>query len=223
MSESTQKPAVTLVNCPEPFEPLFAAAEQIIGSFFTGLVQRPAQAELEISGERYILMRAESIGVELFRELKKSFGEAGARQVTYKIGHACGRRDAEMFHARLGVDDPVMKLALGPVHFAHVGWARVDIFPESAPSPDDNYLLVYDHPNSFEADAYLKSGEMSKFPACHMNAGYSAGWCSESFGVDVKAQEICCRAAGDAQCIFVMAPPKRLAERIDEFKKLRGM
>ena len=53
-----------------------------------------------------------SIAVEPFR---RESGDAAARQIRYKIARALGIRDARMFHKRLGVEDPNMKLALGPV------------------------------------------------------------------------------------------------------------
>ncbi len=116
-----------------------------------------------------------------------------------------------MFHERLGLTDPAMKLAAGPVYSAHVGWAFVDIFPESVPSPDENYFLIYAHPFSFEA------GIQSEGSVCYMNAGYSAGWCEISFGVELGAREITCRAKGDDRCIFIMSPPKRLMEYTREY------
>ena len=43
-----------------------------------------------------------------------------------------------------------------------------------------------------------------------MNAGYSAGWCEVSFGVELKAEELTCRAKGDERCTFAMAHPRHL-------------
>ena len=218
-----RSPKTEIVKCPEPFTPLFAEAERIMGSFFGDLRREPAQGRIEISGVRYLLMRTDSLAIELQQELRKTFGEAGARQIRYKLARACGMRDARLFHERLGVTDPTMKLALGPVHFAHVGWANVDIFPESAPQPNEDYFLVYDHPYSFEAASYLENEIRSEQPVCHMNAGYSAGWCEVSFGVELKAEEIRCRAKGDDQCIFVMAHPKHFDRLLREYKEKAGL
>ena len=159
----------------------------------------------------------------LVSELRKTFGDAGARQIRYKIARACGHRDAEMFAARLGIEDPLMRLALGPVHFAHVGWASVVMFPESAPQPNEDYFIAYDHPVSFEAAAYLDNGLESKQPVCLMNAGYSAGWCEASFGIELEARELTCRAKGDEKCIFVMAHRKHIDRRVKEYKAQAGI
>lgn len=199
-----------LVKCPEPLEPLFVAAEDAMAQFFGDLQRRPEKGEITISGVRYLLVCAASMSIQFRNELAAIYGLRTANQIIYNFGRACGVQDAKMFHERLGLTEPAMKLAAGPIHFAHVGWAFVDIFPESAPSPDENYLLIYDHPFSFEANSYAESNTKSKEPVCFMNAGYSAGWCEVSFGVELAAKEITCRARGDAKCIFVMAPPKKI-------------
>jgi signal transduction histidine kinase len=50
-----------------------------------------------------------------------------------------------------------------------------------------------------------------------MSAGYSSGWCAESFGLPLTATEVACRARGDANCTFVMAPPHRLQAHVERF------
>lgn len=212
-----------VVNCPEPFRPLFAQAEQMMKGFFTNVERRPESGDIQISDVRYLLMRTESLAIELHAELKKTFGEAGARQIRYKIAKACGVRDAEMFARRLGVEDPAMKLALGPVHFAHVGWANVELFEECAPQPNEEFFLAYAHPFSFEAQAYIDEGIATSRPVCDMNAGYSSGWCQSSFGMELKAEELTCRARGDDQCTFVMAHPRSFNRLVTQFRAARGM
>ncbi len=211
-----------VVKCPEPFAPLFAAAEGLMGDFFNNLERVPEQGQIRISGVLYMLMRTDSMSIELHEELRRTFGDAGARQIRYKLARACGMRDAKLFHERLKIDDPNMKLALGPVHFAHVGWANVNIFPESSPQPNEDYFLVYDHPYSFEAASYLDNAKRSQQPVCDMNAGYSAGWCQVSYGIELQAEEVTCRAKGDERCIFVMAHPKHIGQRSSEWKKKIG-
>lgn len=212
-----------VVKCPEPFAPLFGAAEQIMDGFFTDLQREPEKGQIHIQGVRYMLMRTDSMSIELQEELRKTFGEAGARQIRYKLGKACGMRDAKMFAERLKVDDPTMRMALGPVHFAHVGWANVDLFDDGSPQPNEDFFMAYDHPYSFEAASYIENGIASQHPVCHMNAGYSCGWCQASFGIDLKAEELTCRAKGDAQCIFVMAHPSNFDRLSKEFRVKRGL
>src|SRR5258708_19265741 len=52
------------------------------------------------------------------------------------------------------------------------------------PARNEDYYLIYDHPFSFESDAWRKQKQKSDFPVRVMNAGYSSGWCEESFGCD---------------------------------------
>jgi predicted hydrocarbon binding protein len=219
----TEQRKPKLVRCPEPFEPLFVAAEDAMAQFFTNLERRPEEGEITISGVRYLLVRAASMSIQFRHELASIYGLRTANQIIYNFGRACGIQDARLFAERLNLTDPATRLAAGPVHFAHVGWAFVDIFPESAPSPDENYFLIYDHPFSFEANSYIEAGITSEEPVCFMNAGYSSGWCEVSFGVELGAREITCRARGDEQCIFIMAPPQKLLAYTREYKARYGV
>jgi two-component sensor histidine kinase len=106
--------------------------------------------------------------------------------------------------------DPISKLSAGPVHFAYTGWAFVDILPGSSPTHDENFFLTYRHPYSFEADSWIKSGKKSETPVCIMNAGYSSGWTEASFDMPLTSVEITCRAKGDKDCTFIMAPPDKI-------------
>jgi son of sevenless-like protein len=211
------------VNCPEPFEPLFVQAEENMAMFFTGLDQAPEKGELSISGERYVLARAETFSVQFKQILEQEYGRLAAEKIAYNLGRAAGTKDAEFFMNKLKLERGPQALSAGPVHFAYVGWAFVDIFPESAPTTDENYFLVYDHPYSFEASSFMKENLDVNRPVCHMNAGYSSGWCQIAFGVDLVAKEISCRAKGDEKCIFVMAHPSKINERVVEMQERYGV
>ncbi len=108
--------------------------------------------------------------------------------------------------------DGLDRLASGPVHFAHAGWAFVEILGDSAPATDDNYFLHYYHPNTFESEVLVRRGRTIDRPGCFFSAGYSAGWCSEAFQIDVHGRELRCVARGDDVCEFIMAPMKKLDE-----------
>jgi signal transduction histidine kinase len=195
----------------------FAAAEATVSSYFERRRHAPEEGTIEIFGERYVLVRAASLSVEFFQLVRDMYGEARrdeadafARSILFDLAHAVGKSDAKTFHAKMGLTDPIARLSAGPVHFAHAGWAFVDISPESHPSADEEFYMLYDHPYSFESEAWLRAGLKSAFPVCIMNAGYSSGWCDESFGVRLVASEVLCRARGDACCRFVMAPPSEI-------------
>ncbi|MBK6938657.1 MAG: PAS domain-containing protein [Planctomycetes bacterium] len=193
---------------------------------FAAFHHDPARGIVRLSGERYVLVRAASLSVELFDVVASLYGDRGeveAHDVTngllFDLSHALGKADAKSFHERMGVDDPIDRLAAGPVHFAFAGWAKVHVLPESSPQPNDAFLLVYEHIDSFEADAWLQRRRTTTTPVCIMNAGYSSGWCEESFGIPLVAVEITCRARGDENCRFVMARPDRIPGHIARFAK----
>ena len=205
------------VECPEPFEGLFEQAEKVMEPIFQQMDFKKEQGAISIAGERYVMYRGDSMAVALRRQLEKVLG-ASSPTIIYQFGKACGSADAQFIFEKTGVEDPAMRLALGPVGFAMGGYAKVKILPQSAPAPDENFLLVYDHPNSYEAEAYINDGIKTDRPVDHMNAGYSAGWCSEAFGLKLEAKEIRCRAMGDDMCLFVMAPGSMIRKRIAEIE-----
>jgi diguanylate cyclase (GGDEF)-like protein/PAS domain S-box-containing protein len=221
--------ALATVSVPEPIRPLFLKAQEYVSRYFRRKVENPKQGTISISGERYILLRAASMSVEFFDLVTSLYQDKGpeeargvAANLLFDVAHAIGKADARSFHARMGVADPIEKLSAGPIHFSFSGWAFVKIFPESNPTPGEDYFLVYDHPFSFESDAWTKKGRRSDVPVCIMNAGYSSGWCEESFGVPLVAAEIECLAAGGAQCRFIMAPPSRIEGHLARYARETG-
>jgi len=215
---------VKTVRVPDSMQGLFAAAEEVVSRFFRERVDDPAHGTIEIHGERYVLVRGAALSVEFFDLVRSLYGpeksgeaDEFARTILFDLAHAVGKTDARNFHDKMQLTDPIAKMSAGPVHFAHTGWAFVDIFPESRPSPDERFYLVFDHPYSFESDAWVRAGRASVFPVCIMNAGYSSGWCEASFGQSLVSAEILCRGKGDHTCRFIMAPPERISARIDEY------
>jgi signal transduction histidine kinase/CheY-like chemotaxis protein len=205
-------------------EAAFAHAEEIVSRFFAGWRAEPERGAIEIFGERYVLVRAASLSVEFFALVRELYGagregdaDRFSRNLLFDLAHAIGKSDAQNFHAKMQLDDPISRLSAGPVHFAHTGWASVEIHPESVTTPDERFCLIYDHPSSFESDAWERAGERREFPVCIMNAGYSSGWCEESFGVELVASEVLCRARGDDHCRFVMAHPRRIEELVSRY------
>ena len=212
------------VTVPENLEPLFAAAEKTVSEYFKKKQFHPEHGSIEIFGDRYIMLRGASISVEFFQLCRTLFGKDNeteadlfASNFLYELAHAIGKSDAQKFHQKMNLNDPVSKLSAGPIHFSHTGWAFVDIDEESTPSPDSDYFLAYTHPYSFENDAWKSSSLTPHMPVCVMNAGYSSGWCEESFGIPLEARELSCCAMGEEKCQFVMAPPDHLENKITMF------
>jgi predicted hydrocarbon binding protein len=201
---------------PDQFQGLFLKAQDYVKQFFDKESRDPTIGEIRISNQRYVLLSAISIPATR-QEIARTLGEETANMIIYNTGHACGISDARTYHKAMNVSDPVEKLSAGPIQFSYRGFAFVDIFPESKPSPDENYFLIYDHPNSFELEPLEGVAKPTK-PICHFNAGYSAGWCTESFGVPLEAREIMCKATGGKNCRFVMAHRDRIVDHLSKQK-----
>lgn len=215
------------VKVPQQFRSLFQMAEDYVSKYFADLKLSPEHGKISVGDERYILVRSASMSVEFFQTIASLYSEQGeansqliARQFLFDVSHAIGLQDAKHYADQLGITDPIRRLSIGPINFAYTGWAFVDILPESCPSMDENYYLIYNHPYSFEADAWIQAKKETNFPVCVMNAGYSSGWCSTSFGLDLSATEILCRAKGDECCRFIMAPSHRIEGHIAAYRKI---
>ena len=227
VSLSQHKDTNPKVKAPKPFAAIFEKAEKTVGEYFKSLKFTPSKGTIEINDERYVLVRASALSYEFLNSFKDLYSDRGedealniGKNILFDIAHVIGLEDAQNFHRKMKLKDPISKLSAGPVHFAYTGWAFVDILEESKPSPDENYFLKYHHPFSFEADSWIRAHKKAKFPVCIMNAGYSSGWCEASFGIPLTAVEISCRAKGDKHCTFIMAPPHKIDKYIKQNKKL---
>ena len=216
--------ALKTVKVPEDLEPIFAKAEAAVSSYFAKRADDPCTGTIEICNERYVLVRAASLSIEFFSLVRGLFGpgqqseaDEFARNILFDLAHAIGKSDAQSFRDKMRLKDPLELLSAGPIHFSHSGWAFVDILTGSRPTPDADYYLIYDHPYSFEADAWITKQLKPDFPVCIMNAGYSSGWCEASFGLPLTASEILCRAKGDPCCRFIMAPPERIEQHVNQY------
>ena len=211
------------VRVPEQFKPIFDQAQKTVGEYFQHFKQDPTKGTIEINDERYVLVRASALSYDFLNSIKNLYADRGekealsiGRNFLFDIAHLIGREDAKAFHKKMNLTDPIAKLSAGPVHFAYSGWAFVDILPESSPSPDENYFLTYHHPYSFEADSWIKAEHLSESPVCIMNSGYSSGWCEASFDIPLTSVEISCKACGDDNCTFIMAPPDKIEQYLEK-------
>ncbi len=212
------------VSVPAEIKPIFDEAQKTVGEYFSNLKFDPAHGTIEIHDERYVLVRASALSHDFLTTIKQLYADRGekaamtiGKDFLFDIAHVIGINDARKFHAEMNLTDPISKLAAGPVHFAYSGWAYVDILPESKPTPNDDFYLVYHHPYSFEADSWLRARKKSNSPVCIMNAGYSSGWCEQSFGIPLTAVEVTCKAKGDKNCTFIMSPPHKIKQHIEQY------
>jgi len=221
------KESVSSAHVPENMKKPFSKAEKSVLSYFQNLVLNPSKGSIDIEGERYILVRASALSYDFFHTIINLYSEktpseafSEGRNFLFDIGYAIGRQDAKRLHEKLNLSTPNEKLSAGPIHFAYTGWAYVEILPESNPVADENFFLKYNHPYSFEADSWIKKGIKAEHPVCIMNSAYSAAWCQESFGIPLSAVEITCRAKGDKECTFIMAPTDKIKDYLKDEKDI---
>ncbi|MGZ4077515.1 MAG: ATP-binding protein [Bacteroidia bacterium] len=214
------------VTVPDGIKPLFDEAQKTVGEYFRNLKMDPTKGTIEINDQRYVLVRASALSNDFLNTIQQLYADRGEKEAMsigknflFDIAHVIGINDAKNLHQKMKLTAPIAKLSAGPVHFAYSGWAYVDILPESSPSPDDNFYLIYNHPFSFEADSWIRSGKRSDAPVCIMNSGYSSGWCEESFGFSLTSVEVTCKAKGDEHCTFIMSPPHKIQEHVERFAK----
>lgn len=212
------------VSVPAGLQPLFDVAQQTVNEYFKHLKMDPTQGTIEINDQRYVLVRASALSKDFLETVQNLYADRGetealtiGKNFLFDIAHVIGMNDAKNFHEKMNLTDPIAKLSAGTVHFAYSGWAFVDIMPESNPAPNDDFFLIYNHPYSFEADSWKRAGKKATTPVCIMNAGYSSGWCEESFNLPLTAVEVSCTARGDETCTFIMSPPHKIQEHLERF------
>ncbi len=215
--KKTNTKPIKTVLVPPQFKSIFEKAEKNVGKYHQSLAIHPEKASIEISGQRYLLVRASALSIEFLEGIMSYYRDRGEKEalsigksILFDLAHLIGVEDASNFSTLMNLNNPDELLSAGPVHFAYTGWAQVKILEDSHPSPGPNFMLHYTHPFSFEADSWIAAGKQSEQPVCVMNSGYSSGWCEQSYGIKLTSVEITCRAKGDKECTFIMAPPDKI-------------
>ena len=221
IQENGQRQATVIV--PDSLSEIFGAVEKKVEEHFTDFNYDPVSGEITVHGQRYILFRSDSMSYEFMDFIKERYSDRSEKEAEsignnflYDNSKVIGKKDATALHKTLNLKEPIEKLSAGPIHFAFTGWANVEIFPESNPVSGDDFFLKFQHHNSFEAQSWIKAGKKSKIPVCTMNCGYSAGWVEESYNTALTTVEVTCEAQGADSCTFIMAPPHKIEQYIEE-------
>ncbi|MDR2877271.1 MAG: diguanylate cyclase [Chromatiales bacterium] len=203
------------VTVPSQMEEIFRVAQQKVDRYFSDHQASSENGVLRLGGNRHILLRADVLAFEFSQTIRSVYGDSPQTNeiflsMMFDLAHAAGVADARKFNETMHLTDPIDKLSVGPVYFAYTGFARVVIHEHSRPVANDDFVLFYRHENSFEDETWRSRDTLPESPVCIVSAGYSSGWCSESFNVPLIAVEYECGAMGNAGCEFVMAPPHRI-------------
>ena len=201
---------------------VFERARETVQGYFADLATVPARGRVEVSKDRFILARTDSLSRVLRSVLADIYGERGSDQLLYSFGRAVGRREAQSFFERFQLTEPMERFGFGPTYFSFSGWAFVNLLYPSHPVASEEFLLVFSIQNSFEAEGYVASRQMTDKPICHINAGYLTGWCEESFSIPLETRELFCSARGEGFDLFLMTHRKRILQANENALRLIG-
>jgi hypothetical protein len=208
---------------------LIERARREAGAYQRRLTRDPTTGAVVLADEPHLLVPTRVVGRDLPGELRESVGPELAAEVMYRLGFLTAASQAAAFYRDRGVAEPEWeyRTLAGPFYAAWTGQGEAEMLIWE-PSIEDDFLVVWESGNSLGALQAMKDGVRAR--ACHLFAGYSAGWCSEATGQRLQTTEIACRAEGLAHCRFVVANPKRMEEHLadprlhkptDEYEVLR--
>ena len=170
----------------------------------------PGHAQVSLAGVPHALVPTHVVASDLPRELVEILGAELAPAVMYRFGRLIGLSHAAAFFAdrKIGMTEPQYRVLTGPFHFAWAGYGDVQLLLWE-PKLEKDFLVLWESDNSFSAREVLNDGHRGR--ACHLQAGYAAGWASEATGLSIDVQEIACRAEGVSYCRFAMAHRDRVS------------
>jgi hypothetical protein len=143
-----------------------AAIRATVHPHFSELSRDNAEGTIRAAGERIVMIRADALSVGLMdyfagggRTHWDEGAWAAAGNTLYQLARSLGTRDARACRERDGRLDPMSHCLWGCEQFAATGWARVDFSTPGIFEPTENMHSIFDHMNSFEAEAWLKRRE----------------------------------------------------------------
>lgn len=215
-------------DVPPEIEPVFRLAQDHIAAYFENSNHDPMKGTRYLGTDRHLLLRGDALGLEVVRALENVLGKSEltldtAFELLFDISHSIGAADARTVNKKLALTDHMQRLAIGPIYFAHSGLGRVEILPDSYPVPGDDFVIRFRHHNAIEVDSWLSSGIAPDRPGCIFASGYSSGWCTGCFGIDLITVEVTCVAAGDEHCEFIMAPSHRIEDHVRPYREKHNL
>ncbi|MCW2985804.1 MAG: narR2 [Conexibacter sp.] len=190
-------------------------ARDEVGNYQRRLERDPGSGAVTLADSPYLLVPTRVVGRELPAELRETIGPELTADVMYRLGFLTGRHQARTFYENrgIGMDRWEYRVLTGPFSAAWTGQGEAAMLVWE-PSPNDDFLVMWESDNSLAAREAIASGVRSR--ACHLFAGYSAGWCSEASGQALQTTEVACRAEGVAHCRFIVAPPGRMQAHLSD-------
>jgi hypothetical protein len=188
-------------------------AREDVRAYGGELDRDPAGAPVALRDAPQVLVPARVIGWDLPRILDQACGPGESADIMYRLGCRIGGAHAAAFFAvdRDDGADPLYRVLTGPFHFAWAGYGDVDLLILE-PHLDDRFAVLWESERS--ASAVATTTERRRLRACHLQAGYAAGWCREATGLPIDARELACRAEGVSRCRFLLSHSGELEARL---------
>lgn len=175
------------------------------------LTRDPGLAQVSLAGVPHALVPTHVMACDLPSELPQVLGPELAPAVMHRFGRLIGASQAKAFFAdrNISADEPDYRVLSGTFHFAWAGYGDVQLLLWE-PTLSKDFLVLWESDNSFSAKETLNDRARSR--ACHLQAGYAAGWVAEATCLPIDVVEIACRAEGVSRCRFVMAHSECVAQ-----------
>jgi predicted hydrocarbon binding protein len=175
----------------------------------------PDRAEVLLGGVAHVLLPTSVLALAYRQDLEGALGTEVADLTLYRLGYLVGQAHARHFLERYPHRGLLFRILAGPFFFAWAGYGDVDLL-EADIRTDPGFRVLWETEDSFSAREALREG--LKRRVCHLQAGYSAGWCTEASGIPLAAKELACRAEGVRACRFLIAPEGAFPEVLGEGK-----
>ena len=171
----------------------------------------PISGCISLGNSRYVMLDAAAVG-NLRRELIENLGWEVTRGIFLRIGHQCGRHDAQQLRRRYPWTSDEEWLRAGPRLHCLQGMVKVRLDRLEISREEGKLHLTGEWLNSFEAEQQLQQHGMASRPVCWMLEGYAGGYASEFFGTEIVCLESHCRGKGDSACRFEIRPAAEWGE-----------
>lgn len=177
------------------------------------LLRDPAVAQVSLAGVPHALVPTRVLAQAFPEALQDLVGADCAPLVMYRLGHLIGQTQAAAFFAERAIDptDLPYRVLTGPFHIAWAGYADVDLLVWE-PHADGRFAVLWESDNSCCAREVARKHRRTR--ACHLPAGYSAGWCTEATGLPLETCELACRVEGVGHCRFLVGHAAHMHERV---------
>eukprot|EP00002_Diphylleia_rotans_P022776 TRINITY_DN4474_c0_g1_i6.p1 TRINITY_DN4474_c0_g1~~TRINITY_DN4474_c0_g1_i6.p1 ORF type:complete len:926 (+),score=218.40 TRINITY_DN4474_c0_g1_i6:252-3029(+) len=199
-------------------------------SFFNDFTQDGMKGTLEMSGERFIMMRSRSISVDFFNLIQELYGFGRkndsrklASNTLFDLSHSTGLNDGRFYTTNIRVDPRMgdvkeQQLKIASALLAQSGWGVAQLAYINDHSSPQQVSILMEVSNSFESQSYVASSTKIEFPSCIMTAGYLSGWCQSCYGSKFVATEVSCCAMGDDVCRFLIGHPDAMDEHLKRYR-----